>query len=423
MYQEQTGIGIEANQQPWNTNGSGIIQNEVEGACGRQVVRAVVVRLAWDKDQVVMSQSFKEASKGIKLKQGDGWMVVKTDEALTRVEGEIRAMFECTKSNNQLHLHLQDGLGRDRDFVSDFTLEELECTGEVTVVCTARHHLHKVWAWYLPKGALLQAVGSHPGKVCVKEVQYDEERVLTHEENCKEKIREAMLVKLMRKKKKAYKELEDRESKDGEKAGVMEVQYDLEKVLLEIEGPKMEDLKGKKTKKKGKAPLLSGEEDIRGVQVKIKGSRKKQRSETKKTEKTKQEEPEPAKLNVKTEEGKLKHMLRNPEQEKQRTAKKKVGKEKYVEEERDAEGKAGSGAEREVGRGAGDEVGRTTKLEVGRGTEVKLGRDVAVEVAKGLEDELVRVNNNTSVNAADEVVAKTPKIVEENVEASDLKGR
>ena len=83
------------------------------------LVRDVGVRLAWDKDQVMMTRSFKEASKGTKLqlKQGMEYMVVRLDQALTGVEEEARMMFQCTKSSNDLHLHLQDGQGRKRAFI------------------------------------------------------------------------------------------------------------------------------------------------------------------------------------------------------------------------------------------------------------------------------------------------------------------
>ena len=112
-------------------------------AYGRQVVRRVDVRLSWDTELVGLSPSFKEASKGTKFQQGEKWMEVRTDEPLTWVEEEVRMMLQCSKSYNHPHLHLKDGQGRDMDFIGDYTLEELQCTGEeVTVVCTARHRLY-----------------------------------------------------------------------------------------------------------------------------------------------------------------------------------------------------------------------------------------------------------------------------------------
>ena len=85
-------------------------------------------------------------------------MMVRTDKPLTVVEEEVRMMLQCFKSYNQLHLHLKDGEGREWDFVGDYTLEEVGCTGEeVTVVCTARNTRHEAWACYRPEGALLQA--------------------------------------------------------------------------------------------------------------------------------------------------------------------------------------------------------------------------------------------------------------------------
>ena len=113
-------------------------------------------------------------------------------------------------------------------------------------------------------------------------------------------------------------------------------------VLLEVEGTRKKDVKGKKIKKKGKDPVTPGEEDIRDVHVKTESSRKEQGSESKETDDIKQNEQ--GKANLRNEDVKLKSMLRNLDKEKEVTAKeaKMEVVEIYVEVER--------GAEVEVGR-------------------------------------------------------------------------
>jgi len=72
---------------------------------------------------------------------------------------------------------------------------------------------------------------------------------ITSQESRKEKIKETMLAKLERKN--AIKNLEAREYKD-EKAFEKEVEFDLDRVLLEIEGPEKVDVKKKKKKEQTK---------------------------------------------------------------------------------------------------------------------------------------------------------------------------
>ena len=120
--------------------------------------REVMVRLAWDKE-VELRPSAREEWEGPELVQegGEAW-VVRSDEALTEVEEKVRMMFQCTKSYNQIHLRLRDGQGRDREFIGELSLAEVQCGGrEVTMVCGAQHNLHQVWCCYRPDGALLQA--------------------------------------------------------------------------------------------------------------------------------------------------------------------------------------------------------------------------------------------------------------------------
>ena len=100
------------------------------------------------------------------------------------------------------------------------------------------------------------------------------------EESRKEKLKEVMLAKL--EKNKAAKNENDTAAKD-EEIKAKEAEYDLEKVLLEIEGPNKEEKKTKKSRKKGGDPVLPGEEAIRDGQGGAKASRKERRGEVGKT--------------------------------------------------------------------------------------------------------------------------------------------
>ena len=89
------------------------------------------------------------------------------------------------------------------------------------------------------------------------------------EESRIEKRKEAMLAKLKKNKAK----LEKDKAAEMEENKAKEAQYDVDKVLLDIEGHGKDDGKTKKSKKKKEDPVLAGEEEIKSVQVKVKGSK------------------------------------------------------------------------------------------------------------------------------------------------------
>ena len=106
------------------------------------------------------------------------------------------------------------------------------------------------------------------------------------EESRLEKQKEAMLAKLKMKKAK----LEKDKAVESEKKEVKEALYDVDKVLQDIEGHGKDDVKTKKSKKKREDPVLAGEEDIRSIRARAKGSSREKKKESGKFKEKKSEE-------------------------------------------------------------------------------------------------------------------------------------